>query len=100
MRGRAGHLPFADDTVDVVAALDVLEHLHDELAAIEECRRVLRPGGHFILYVPAYQLLWGHEDVISHHLRRYRRGQIRRLLTAAGFDIVHLGWTSPPCSFP
>jgi hypothetical protein len=47
-----------------------------------------------VVHVPAYQLLWGHEDVISRHLRRYRRGEIGRLLAAAGFDLLHLGYVN------
>ena len=92
--GRAPYLPIGDESVDVVAALDVLEHLHDELAALVDCRRVLRRGGWVVLYVPAYQLLWGHEDIISAHLRRYRAGEIRRLLVAAGFEVFHLSYSN------
>lgn len=89
----AAELPFVDASFDVLACFDVLEHLHDDLEALDEFRRVLRPRGYVVLHVPAFQALWGHEDVISHHLRRYRRAEIRRLLEAAGFEVVHLGFT-------
>jgi len=92
VQGVADRLPFADATFDVVACLDVLEHLHDELAALDEIQRVLRRDGLVVLHVPAYQLLWGHEDEISRHLRRYRAGQIRRLLTAADLTPLHVGY--------
>jgi len=94
IRGRAGELPFRAASFDVVAALDVLEHLHDELAALDEVRRVLRPAGMLLLHVPAYRWLWGHEDVVSQHRRRYRAGEIRRLLVAGGFAVEHLGYST------
>lgn len=93
IRGGAADLPFRAGSFGVVAALDVLEHLHDELAALDEMRRVLTPGGLVVLHVPAYGMLWGHEDVVSDHLRRYRVGEIRRLLAAAGFTPLHVGYT-------
>jgi SAM-dependent methyltransferase len=94
LRARAAELPFRDRSFDVVAALDVLEHLHDDLAALDEFRRVLRPGGFVVLHVPAYRALWGHEDVVSGHLRRYRAREVGRLLAAAGLEAVHLGYAN------
>lgn len=77
-------LPFADDSFDLVTALDVIEHVDDDEAIVREVGRVLRPGGTALLTVPAYQLLWGAQDEISHHKRRYRAGQLDRILTASG----------------
>jgi SAM-dependent methyltransferase len=92
LRARAGELPYRDGSFALVAALDVLEHLHDDLAALDEMRRVLAPGGHLVLLVPSYAALWGPEDVISKHLRRYRAGEIGRLIDAASLTRVHLGY--------
>ena len=91
VRARAAELPFASGSFDVVAALDVLEHLHDEIEVLDEFHRVLRRGGHVVLFVPAFAMLSGHEDVVSRHLRRYRAGEIRRLLEATRFEVRHLG---------
>ncbi|HEV2415873.1 MAG TPA: class I SAM-dependent methyltransferase [Candidatus Dormibacteraeota bacterium] len=52
VRAVAGHVPFADDSFDVVVSVWVLEHLVDPLGAFIEVRRVLRPGGHFIFLTP------------------------------------------------
>ena len=52
VRAVAGHVPFADDSFDVVVSAWVLEHLVDPLDAFIEVRRVLRPGGHFIFLTP------------------------------------------------
>src|SRR5262249_50541323 len=56
---------------DAVLALDVLEHLKDESWAIKEMERILKPGGLAIITVPAYMFLWGVQDEVSHHFRRY-----------------------------
>src|SRR5262245_42709297 len=63
-----------DGRFDIVTALDVLEHLDDDVAGLRRMRRFVRPGGQIILTVPAYRWLWSGEDVISEHRRRYTRG--------------------------
>jgi SAM-dependent methyltransferase len=78
-------LPFADRRFDLVFATDVIEHVEDDLAALREIRRVLRPGGHLLLTVPAFPILWGLQDEVSHHRRRYRLPLLVARLRAAGF---------------
>src|SRR4051794_37695370 len=62
MQGVAEALPLADDSADVLVATDILEHLDDDLAALREFHRVLRPGGHAVITVPAYRMLWSEHD--------------------------------------
>jgi SAM-dependent methyltransferase len=85
--GAAEELPYDDGTFDLVTALDVLEHIDDDLAGLREMRRVLRPGGHVLLFVPTFMFLWGLQDDVSHHRRRYRLSELRRVLEQAGFEI-------------
>jgi SAM-dependent methyltransferase len=85
-------LPYDASSFDLVTALDVLEHLDDDRTMLEEIRRVLRPGGTFLLSVPAYPLLWGAQDEISHHRRRYVSREVKQRLTEAGFDIQRLSY--------
>ena len=79
-------LPFRPGTFALVAALDVLEHT-DDAAVVEEVRRVLVPGGVFLISVPAAPGLWSFRDIGAGHRRRYRRSTLLRLLTDCGFDI-------------
>ncbi|MFN8204547.1 MAG: methyltransferase domain-containing protein [Solirubrobacteraceae bacterium] len=80
-------LPRADASVDVVSAFDVLEHLDDDRGMAAEMRRVLRPGGTAIVTVPAYRWMWGPQDEISHHRRRYVRAELVAVLRGAGLDV-------------
>jgi 2-polyprenyl-3-methyl-5-hydroxy-6-metoxy-1,4-benzoquinol methylase len=82
-------LDFPSDSFDVVLALDVLEHVEHERANIQEIHRVLKQNGLFIIFVPAFKFLWGIQDEISHHYRRYT---LPLLLTtvqkSAHFEVV------------
>jgi SAM-dependent methyltransferase len=82
-------LPFVDASFDLVTSFDVLEHIEDDVAALRELARVVRPGGRVALAVPAFRLLWGDQDAISHHFRRYRWQQLRDRLLAAGLEPLH-----------
>jgi len=85
--GAGEELPYEDGTFDLVTAFDVVEHMDDDLAGLREMRRVLRPGGRVLLFVPAFMFLWGLQDDVSHHRRRYRMSGLRRVLEEAGFEI-------------
>jgi SAM-dependent methyltransferase len=87
-RGSAERLPIGDASLDVVVALDVLEHLDDDRRALGEILRVLRPGGVLLATVPAYAFLWSSHDEALGHRRRYRRAQLRERISAAGFEIA------------
>ena len=56
---------------DLIMTLDVIEHIEDDLGAIRAIERALKPGGRLIIAVPAYQWLWGVQDEVAHHFRRY-----------------------------
>ena len=85
--GEAEKLPYSDQSFDLVTALDVVEHLDDDLAGLREMHRVLKPGGHALMFVPAFMFLWGVQDDVSHHRRRYTMTQLKERVTAAGFEI-------------
>ena len=87
-RGSCTSLPFADATADMVTALDVIEHIESDGAAVAEMVRILKPGGVMVITVPAFQSLWSDWDVSLHHFRRYRRSGLRELLLASGLEVV------------
>jgi SAM-dependent methyltransferase len=85
--GAAETLPYEDASFDLVTALDVVEHLDDDVAGLREMRRVLRPGGRALLFVPAFMFLWGVQDDVSHHRRRYTLKNLGRAVREAGFEV-------------
>jgi SAM-dependent methyltransferase len=85
-------LPFEDDSFDLVTALDVIEHIEDDATALSELLRVLRYSGSALITVPAYNFLWGDQDEISHHYRRFTAKSLRETLERAGFTIEHLSY--------
>lgn len=86
-RADATALPFRDHAFDAVFIFDVLEHIDAEELALKELGRVLKPKGHLLVTVPAFMFLFGRQDVVSEHKRRYRRGPLSRMLRGAGFDV-------------
>jgi glycosyltransferase involved in cell wall biosynthesis len=74
------------ERIDTVVCLNVLEHIEDDRAALEDFARILPPGGHLVLIVPSMPSLYGSLDVHLHHYRRYERERLRRLLTETGFE--------------
>jgi SAM-dependent methyltransferase len=93
-QGAAEHLPFADESFDLVTGLDVVEHLDDDIGGLREMRRVLRPNGRAVLFVPAFMFLWGVQDDISHHRRRYTLPELKQKLGEAGFKIERASYAN------
>jgi SAM-dependent methyltransferase len=85
--GDITQVPVRTGAYDLVTAFDIIEHVDDDRAALAELRRVCRPGGHALLTVPAFQFLWGNQDVISHHKRRYTAHELRTRVEDAGFRV-------------
>jgi len=73
---------------DVLTALDVLEHIEDDVEGLSKIAEFVAPGGQIILTVPAYRWLWGGEDVLSDHKRRYTRKQLVELCRNAGCQVL------------
>ncbi len=97
LRADARHLPFADGAFDVVITSEVLEHIQDDVAAIHEMVRVLRPGGRFAGTVPAWLpevVNWKLSDEyhapksVGGHVRIYAKPELRAKLQAAGLDVT------------
>lgn len=86
-KGLAETLPYEAESFDVTTALDVVEHLDDDIAGLKEMYRVTKSGGYSLIFVPAFMWLWGVQDDISHHRIRYTRSQITQRLETAGFTV-------------
>lgn len=74
--GSGGRFNYPDNSFDFITVLDVLEHIKNEKPVIAELKRVLKPGGKILVTVPAYMWLWGVQDEVAHHFRRYTVGSL------------------------
>jgi SAM-dependent methyltransferase len=95
-KGLAETLPYENGTFDLTTALDVVEHLDDDMAGLKEMYRVTKSGGYSLIFVPAFMWLWGVQDDISNHRIRYTKEQIVDRLKAAGYTIeraTYANWT-------
>ncbi|HSR15502.1 MAG TPA: class I SAM-dependent methyltransferase [Gemmatimonadales bacterium] len=92
MQGGLEDLPAIGGGFDGAALFDVIEHLDDDVAALQAARGALRPGGRIFVTVPAYSWLWSHHDDIHGHRRRYTRSRLRDLLREAGCQQVRTGY--------
>jgi SAM-dependent methyltransferase len=95
-KGLAETLPYPDNTFEVTTALDVVEHLDDDIAGLKEIFRVTKAGCYSLIFVPAFMWLWGVQDDISHHRIRYTKKQIVERLEKAGYTVdraTYANWT-------
>lgn len=88
--GKLETAPLTSRVFDVVLALDVLEHLDDDAAGLREAARLLKSGGLLLVTVPAFQSLWGDQDVVSHHRRRYTKQTLYHVFARAQLPRPHL----------
>lgn len=87
-------VPLPDGALEYVTALDVLEHVADDAAAVREFHRLLRSGGIAVVTVPAGRELWSDWDEQLHHFRRYSRRQLSALFPSAQWEILHVNYTN------
>lgn len=77
---------------DLVAVLDVVEHIADDAAALSAMRALLKPGGKVLIAVPAHQWMWSAHDVVNHHHRRYSKKTLAAAIRAAGMRPEKMGY--------
>lgn len=80
-----GQLALPDGSLEAIGLFDVIEHLPDPSALLEEARRVLRRDGLLVVTVPAHQWLWSEADDAAGHHRRYSTRTLEATLGEAGF---------------
>ena len=81
---------------DSAILVNVLEHIEDDARALCALREAVRPGGHVVLFVPAFAQLYSDFDRQVGHHRRYTRPQLRRLLLDAGWSVVDARYVNLP----
>lgn len=78
-------VPLDDGAYDLIVLLDVLEHIPDDLGALQSLRSKLAPGGRLMVTVPAMPWLWSAHDAAHHHQRRYTAATLEAVFASAGY---------------
>jgi len=81
-----------DRAFELIAALDVIEHIDDDEAALASIAGKLKRGGKFLMTVPAHQWMWSAHDVVNHHKRRYSKAGLKRLIETSPLKLEKLGY--------
>jgi SAM-dependent methyltransferase len=87
LQGSGEALGIKSNSLDLITAMDSLEHIPDDITALRECLRVLKPGAQILITVPAFGFLWSEHDEALHHLRRYSAAELRNKLSLVGFEV-------------
>lgn len=93
-------LPFKSGSYSLITCLDVLEHLDRDQALLKEMLRVCREGGHVLVTVPAFKLLWSPHDVVLHHRRRYTRPGLLGQVSALNCEVIKASYYNFILSLP
>jgi SAM-dependent methyltransferase len=93
IQGDAREIPLEDESLDLVIAFDLLEHVVEDSLVVKEMHRTLKRGGHMFIVVPTGSDLWSSHDVAVNHVRRYDQGELRALINSQDLEILeHWSW--------
>lgn len=85
-------IPYEEDFFDLITALDVVEHIEQDVDSLRVIRSLLTPSGKAVITVPAYMFLWSAFDDMNEHKRRYTLTELNAKLEAAGFTVDKISY--------
>jgi len=88
--GEALQPPFKTNTFSMVFAMDIFEHIDDDARALKGISKIMKKGGKLLMTCPAFRFLWGGQDEVSGHKRRYTVKQVCALLAGEDFIIQRI----------
>ena len=97
--GSADHLPFPDEAFDLICAFEIVEHVPDDRAVLQEISRVLKNGERLVLSVPLHMQYWSRYDELAGHVRRYDPAALESLLADFALPIEKYSITFSSVSF-
>ena len=86
------NVPFSKEYFDLITALDVIEHIDEDVEALQALNSLLKDNGSVVVTVPAYMFLWTKFDEINEHKRRYTLPELREKLQFAGFSVDYISY--------
>lgn len=93
-------IPGENESYDVLIASDVVEHIADDAAALQEWKRLLKNGGKLFIFAPAFKFLWSSHDEANHHFRRYSKKEFLRVLENTGLAVQKISYWNFALFFP
>jgi 2-polyprenyl-3-methyl-5-hydroxy-6-metoxy-1,4-benzoquinol methylase len=85
-------IPYSENSFDLITALDVIEHVDQDIESLKAIRSRLVSGGKAVITVPAYMFMWSSFDELNEHKRRYTLKELRAKLVQAGFTIERISY--------
>ncbi len=85
-------IPYPQNYFDLITALDVIEHVAEDIDSLKAIAAHLVSGGKAVITVPAYMFLWSKYDEMNEHKRRYTRGELNTKLMQAGFIVEKISY--------
>jgi 2-polyprenyl-3-methyl-5-hydroxy-6-metoxy-1,4-benzoquinol methylase len=79
--------PLSDLRFDLITLLDVVEHVDEDVGILKQAYQLIKPNGHILVAVPAYEFLWSQYDDLNHHKRRYTKSHLMHVLRESGFTV-------------
>jgi len=86
------NIPFSDSSFDLIVLLDVLEHIDDDIKALNTLNAKLKPNGSLLITVPAFKFLWSKHDNINNHKRRYTQQNLKNKIKLSGFTLKYCNY--------
>jgi SAM-dependent methyltransferase len=93
-------LPLKTDSIGLIVATDILEHLEEDTLGMKEIHRTLLREGKTVLTVPAFRFLWGIQDIVGMHKRRYSRMEFVRKIECVGLKVLRSSYFNFLLFFP
>lgn len=90
VQGDVQHMPIQSNSVGIITALDIAEHIPRDDLFFCEILRILKPGGRLLLTVPAHPILWSSHDEALHHFRRYTRRELEGKIRNSGLRLTRM----------
>jgi len=83
---------FSSNKFDSIYVLDVLEHIDDQVAILKSAQNYLTQSGKILLTVPAFKFLWSPHDEFVHHVRRYTKAGLKKVLEDSGYKVERISY--------
>lgn len=87
-----GHLTTIKEQYDLIALLDVLEHIEEDVDTLKKIKPLIKKGGSVVMTVPAHPFLWSYHDVAHHHFRRYTKTALLQAVEQAGLTVKYISY--------